>query len=278
MPRPRRARLARCFAPGDFYVELMHTLTPGLAALHRARSSTLAEQAAACRYVATNDVHYVEPRDFRLHDVLASAGACMALPGPYERPNAELYLKPAGEMRRLFADVPRACDATLEIAARCDLDLGLGEFHFPHVEVPRGETPYSVLSKLAWRGLEDRYRPMTPEAVRRLQHELGVIDDLGFSEYFLVVRDIVDFAKRARHPLLGTGERGRLDRHLRARHHRRRPDRATTCSSSASSTRTAARCPTSTSTSTRRGATRSSTTSTSASGASTWRWWRPSTR
>ena len=186
-------RLARCFAPGDFYVELVHTLTP-YSPRYVAALVSLAEK-LHLPYVATNDVHYVEQADFRLHDVLASAGARMELPGPYDRPNAELYFKPAGEMRRLFADVPGACDATLEIAARCELDLGLGELHFPHVEVPRGETPYSVLTKLSWRGLEERYRPMTPEAVQRLQHELSVIDRLGFSEYFLVVRDIVDFAK-----------------------------------------------------------------------------------
>jgi DNA polymerase III subunit alpha len=85
----------------------------------------------------------------------------MRLPGPYGRPNAELWLKPPAEMRRLFANYPQACDATLEIAERCDLDLGLGSFHFPAAEIPRGETPYSVLSKAAWRGLEERYRPVT---------------------------------------------------------------------------------------------------------------------
>ncbi len=93
-------------------------------------------------------------RGFRIHDVLASAGARMELPGPYDRPNGELWLKPAEEMRALFAGISRACDATLEIAERCNLDLGLGDFHFPAAEIPRGETPYSVLSKMAWRGLE----------------------------------------------------------------------------------------------------------------------------
>lgn len=186
-------RLASCFAPGDFYVELMHTLMPE--SPHYIGSLVSLAEKLRLPYVATNDVHYAVQRDFRLHDVLASAGACMELPGPYDRSNAELYLKPSGEMRRLFAGVAHACDASLGIAARCELDLGLGELHFPAVEVSSGETPYSVLSKLAWRGLENRYRPMTPEAVQRLQHELAVIDRLGFSEYFLVVRDIVDFAK-----------------------------------------------------------------------------------
>jgi error-prone DNA polymerase len=186
-------RLAHCFAPGDFFIELVHSMTPD-AGRYIAALADLAET-LRLPVVATNDVHYVRREGARLHDVLSSVGARTTLPGPMARPNAELSFKPASEMRRLFGKVPRACDATLEIAERCDLDLGLGEFHFPSVEVPHGETPYSVLSKLAWRGLEERYRPVTPEAVRRLQHELGVIDDLGFPEYFLVVKDIVDFAR-----------------------------------------------------------------------------------
>ena len=199
-------RLARCFAPGDFYVELMHLMTPD-SPRYVAGLVALAER-CALPVVATNNIHYAERRDFRLHDVLASAGARSALPGPYDRPNAELWLKPAGEMRRLFADVPQACDATLEIAERCTLDLGLGSFHFPAAEVPRGETAYSVLSKAAWHGLEQRYRPVTPEAVRRLQHELAIIQQLGFPEYFLVVKDIVDFARRKGIRCSGRGSAG----------------------------------------------------------------------
>ena len=199
-------RLARCFAAGDFYVELVHLLTPesaryvgGLAAIAKRLGLPV---------VATNNVHYVARAGFRLHDVLASAGSRTKLPGPYRRENAELWLKPAGEMRRLFADIPGACDATLEIAERCDLDLGLGGFHFPSVEVPAGETAYSALAKCAWRGLEQRYRPVTPASLSRLQHELAIIQELGFSEYFLVVKDIVDFAKSKGIRCSGRGSAG----------------------------------------------------------------------
>jgi error-prone DNA polymerase len=199
-------RLAGCFAPGDFFIELVHTMTPGSPRYIAA----LANLAVTLHLptVATNDVHYVRREDFRLHDVLSSVGALEVLPGPLARPNAELYFKSGSEMRRLFASHPEACDATAAIAERCDLDLGLGAFHFPSVEVPQGETPYSVLSKLAWHGLERRYRPVTPEAVRRLQHELSVIDRLGFSEYFLVVKDIVDFAKSRGIRCSGRGSAG----------------------------------------------------------------------
>ncbi|MDA3936322.1 MAG: DNA polymerase III subunit alpha [Actinomycetota bacterium] len=208
MSRARIAasRLAGWFAPGDFYIELMHLLTPG-SPRYISALVALADD-LSLPVVATNNVHYVEREGFRVHDVLASAGARMHLPGPYDRENGELWLKPASEMRTLFAGLERACDATLEIAERCDLDLGLGEFHFPTADIPHGETPYSVLSKMAWHGVEERYRPMTPEAVGRLQHELSVIQDLGFPEYFLVVREIVEFAKSKGIRCSGRGSAG----------------------------------------------------------------------
>lgn len=199
-------RLAGCFAPGDLYVELMHHLTPD-APRHIAALSGLASS-SGLPVVATNNVHYVNAEDFRIHDVLSAASARMHLPGPYERPNAELSLKSASEMRRLFLNYPKACDATLEIAERCELDLGLGSFHFPSAEIPQGETPYSVLSKSAWRGLEERYRPVTPEAVSRLQRELAIVQELGFAEYFLVVKEIVDFAREQGIRYSGRGSAG----------------------------------------------------------------------
>ncbi len=185
--------LASCFAPGDFYVELVHDLTP-----HAPRViNTLVSLADSLGLpiAATNNVHYVRREDARVHDVLSSAGARMRLPGPYDRPNSELWFKPAREMRELFAGLERACDETVRIAKRCELDLELGSFHFPGATLPAGETAYSVLSKLAWKGAERRYRPMTPEVLRRLEYELSVIGRLGFPEYFLVVNEIVEFAK-----------------------------------------------------------------------------------
>ena len=122
-------RLSACFAPGDFYVELMHPLTADGPRLVGGLV-TLADE-LALPVVATNNVHYLRSDDHRLHDVLSAAGARMALPGPYDRPNAELWLKPAAEMRRLFEGLPRACDATLEIAAKCQLELPLGRVPLP---------------------------------------------------------------------------------------------------------------------------------------------------
>jgi len=204
--RAALARLAGCFEPGAFYVELVHPMTAEGPRLVSGLVS--AADDLGLPVVATNNVHYLRTRDHRLHDVLASAGARMALPGPYDRPNAELWFKPAAAMRELFSGIERACEATLEIAAKCRLELPLGQFHFPGADIPAGETPYSVLAKESWRGLERRYNPMTPEAIRRLQHELALIDTMGFPEYFLVVKEIVDFAKRSGIRCSGRGSAG----------------------------------------------------------------------
>lgn len=199
-------RLAACFAPGDFYVEVIHPLTldgprivGGLVSL--ARETDLP-------YVATNNVHYLDEGDHRVHDVLASVGARMPLPGPLGRPNAELSFKTAREMRELFARIPEAADATLEIAERCNLELPLNRFHFPGADVPAGESAYSLLAKEAWRGVECRYTPLTPEAIARLQYELGLINEMGFSEYFLIVKEIVDYARSRGIRYSGRGSAG----------------------------------------------------------------------
>ncbi len=199
-------RLASCFAPGDFYVELVHPLT--LDGPKVVRGLVGLAGSLGLPLVATNDVHYLRAPDHRLHDVLASAGARMALPGPYERQNAELWLKPSSAMRRLFEGVPRACDATLEIASRCRLELPMDEFHFPAAEVPRGETPRSALTKMARHGLERRYPVKAAEAEARLRREIELVDRMGFSEYFLVVKEIVDFAKRNGIRCSGRGSAG----------------------------------------------------------------------
>ena len=199
-------RLSGCFSAGDFYVELTQPLTTDGSRLVGGLTS-LADE-LALPVVATNNVHYLAQADHRLHDVLASAGSRTSLPGPLDRPNAELWLKPAAEMRRLFETLPRACDATLEIAAKCRLELPLGQFHFPGADIPAEETAYSVLAKESWRGLERRYNPLVPEAISRLQHELSLIDSMGFSEYFLVVKEIVDFAKSRGIRCSGRGSAG----------------------------------------------------------------------
>ena len=99
-------------------------------------------------------------------------------------------------------------DAPALIAARCNVDLDLGIFHFPKVEVPPDETAYSLLAKRCFRGIARRYKPVPPRAVELLEHELAMIERMGFAHYFLVVHDIVRFARNRGIACSGRGSAG----------------------------------------------------------------------
>jgi len=177
----------------EFFVELQHELLPDSGASLRALD--LLAHELRLPTVATNDVHYTVKADAGLHDVLAAEAANQPLPNPLGRKNAELYLKSPAQMRRLFQRYPEAYANAARIAARCNLDLGLGRLLFPAYPLPPGETAFSLLWKRCFKGAEQRYRPLTAEVTARLERELKVVEELGFAEYFLAVHDIVEFAR-----------------------------------------------------------------------------------
>ena len=223
--------------PGTLFVELVHTD-------EETSRQALRERVEFARrlglpVVATNAVFFHEPARYDTHRVLVAIGrnsvlealpdprlsrvsslprvpprASAALRGcdsqewlchPEELAHPQQYLKSEAEMRRLFGRLPEALTNTARIAEACELEFDLGTPRFPRYPLPKSETPYSYLSKLAFDGLRERYRPITPEALRRLQYELEVIDRLGFCEYFLIVWDIVNYARRERIPVVGRG-------------------------------------------------------------------------
>jgi error-prone DNA polymerase len=152
----------------------------------------LAERTST-RAVATNAVRYLVPEDAFLADALE----CMRELVPINRHNvsrvnAEGWLKPAEEMRRLFVERPELCGATLEIEERCAFDLGLGQVRFPGFPTPAGRSASSMLAERCWRGIERRGVKPTHEVRERLNHELDMIHKLGYSAYFLTVADIVE--------------------------------------------------------------------------------------
>ncbi|MFN8232568.1 MAG: hypothetical protein U0V56_03535 [Actinomycetota bacterium] len=142
--------------------------------------------------VATNPFRYLVPEDAFLADALE----CMREPvliasNHVTRANAEGYLKPSEAMRLLFAERPDLCDATLELAERCEFDLGLGRVHFPGLPGAGRASATSVLAERCWRGVEDRDVGVTQEVRERLDHELAMIHRQGFSAFFLTVAEIV---------------------------------------------------------------------------------------
>lgn len=148
--------------------------------------------------VASSDVHYIRAEDAKAQDVLICINTNKLLSDEkrMKMSTDEFYLKSPEQMRLLFKDFPEACDRTVEIADRCNLDLPFGDFHLPVIEPPEGQTPEAYLRELTERGLEERYGEVTETVRQRAEMELQVITDMGFPSYFLVVGDIVGYARQ----------------------------------------------------------------------------------
>jgi DNA polymerase-3 subunit alpha len=153
----------------------------------------------ASRFVATNDVHYIEPADARLQDILLAiqTGALLNDPDRMRMTGPTYYLRSPQEMEHLFAGVPDALNNTLLIAERCNVDLSVKHYRLPRFEVPEGQTPEKFLRELCEEGAKLRYgeRFDSEEIQTRLDYELGVIHKMGFDAYFLIVWDLCRYAR-----------------------------------------------------------------------------------
>jgi len=150
--------------------------------------------------VATNDCHYLRRDDARAHDALVciQTGKKLSDQNRLKMSSNELYFRSQQEMARVFADMPEAVRRTREVADRCNLllDFEHVRFHLPHFRPPEGfADPFAYLKHLAREGLHRRYPRLTPAIEERLAFELDIISKMGFPGYFLVVKDIVDFAR-----------------------------------------------------------------------------------
>ena len=208
------------FGQGNFYLEIQDQgmeeelrINPMLKRLSKETGIPLA---------ATNDCHYIMQEDAEAHDVLLCIGTKSNLSDPDRMrfSNDQFYLKSEQEMRKLFADVPEACDNTQKIADSCNFDFEFGKYHIPEFKVPEGYTQDSYFEYLCWSGLEHRYgsSKTLPSAFRkapelppedmeslaptvsdefkdRMRHEVQTIEEMGFEGYFLIVWDFVNYAK-----------------------------------------------------------------------------------
>ncbi|HEX3697050.1 MAG TPA: error-prone DNA polymerase [Polyangia bacterium] len=163
--------------------------------------------------VATNDVRYARPAQRAVHDVLTCVRHHRTVDeiGRLLASNGERWLKPPSEMQTLFADLPTAVRATGTIAERCAFTLADLGYTFPTFPVPAGHTQQSYLEHLTWEGMRVRYRdrrdddPLLPKVKTQLARELGIISKLDLAGYFLVVWDIVRFAKESDIMIQGRG-------------------------------------------------------------------------
>ena len=178
---------------GRYYIELQRHRLPEDAR----RDYYLVRLAKRLRVptVVTHNVHYATRERHRLHDVLTAIAQRTTLDRARLRPNSEYYLPAPAEVETWHRAHPEAIAATAEIAEQCEVDLDFAGERLPEFPVPPGETAFSYLYQLCHEGLRRKYQPVTPEAARQLQHELEVIQQAGLAGYFLIVWDIVRFAR-----------------------------------------------------------------------------------
>lgn len=177
----------------DFFIELFRYPSRSGTPLCRTLASFAQEHVIPA--VATNNVHYLNMRDYRIHELLQAIGHITPVQQIPGQRTVEQYFKSPSEMERLFRDFPGATAMSLEVASRCNLELELGKAHFPKFDLPDGETAVSLLRRLSLEGTKHKYSKLTPEIVTRLEMELDTIEKLGFCSYFLVVWDIVRWAR-----------------------------------------------------------------------------------
>jgi DNA polymerase-3 subunit alpha len=202
----KAARLQEIFGRDNLFVELQDH---GLAAQHQTNPKLLEiARKISAPVLATNDSHYTRREDHVAHDALlcVQTGATIADPNRFKFEGDQHYLKTAAEMRHLFREVPEACDNTLWIAERANVEIEFGKPQLPQFPLPEGFTSDDeYLRHLTIEGARERYGAELPgDVLSRIEFELGVISEMGFSSYFLVVWDLIRFA-RENHIRVGPG-------------------------------------------------------------------------
>lgn len=190
------ARYRDIFGAESYFLELMDH---GLEIERRVRDDLLRlGKDLGLPLLATNDLHYTTADDAKSHEALlcVQSGATMDDPNRFKLDGGGYYVKSAAEMRHLFRDMPEACDNTLLIAERCDVAFDESANYMPRFPVPEGHTEETWFRAEVAAGLERRYPAGVPDAVRQqAEYEMGVISQMGFPGYFLVVADFINWAK-----------------------------------------------------------------------------------
>ncbi len=191
---------AECFDEGDFYIELQNQgikTDAGFTQTELNHKLTEVAKAVGLKTIATNDFHYLLQEDARAQDVMLCIGtkSNLADTDRMRFPNDQFYMKTEEEMRTALADFPEACDNTLEVAEKCNVEIE-NETILPRFPLPEGETDESWFRKRVQEGLEKRYgTPVPKEAQERADYEMSVIIQQGFPAYFLIVQEYIEWAR-----------------------------------------------------------------------------------
>ena len=183
------------FGRDNYFIELQNHRLPEEASVRPILADLAKEYGLGL--VATNDFHYVRKEDAASQEIklCISTGKTLDDPEHFHFANDEFYCKSGEEMRSVLGGYEGAIENTARIAERCNVTFTFGEHKLPAFDVPEGETAKTYLRKLCEKAIPERYGQKTPEVMNRLNYELGIIDRMGFSDYFLIVMDFIHFAK-----------------------------------------------------------------------------------
>jgi len=200
--KAKALEMQELFGDDGFYLELQNQgfseqpeENAGLIRLHRETGIPL---------VVTNDAHYIDRSGAEVQDVLMciQTGKTVDDVDRMRFESQELYLKSEDEMRELFPDHPEAYDNTCKIADMCNFDFDFSEHHLPEFKLPEGKTDAALyLKELCLAGFEKYYGTNDPDVQKQLFYELDMIDKMGFTDYFLIVADFIDYAKSQKIPV-----------------------------------------------------------------------------
>ena len=208
---------SQVFGKGNFYLEVQRHLFESFAPAHQQGSDIYEEltkmardekkiiegtkklsQKFSTKIAATNDIHYVLPHDASAQDAIVCIQTGKNITDTKRLrmiDSPTYYLKSADEMEELFLDIPQAIENTIEIAQKANIEITLKKVSFPNFSVPKNESANEYLKKITFVGIKDRVSKLTVEIEERLNYELDIISQKGYSAYFLVVADFVNWAR-----------------------------------------------------------------------------------
>ena len=190
------------FGKGNFYLEVQSNGINDQAKVNKALLKLSKE--LDIPLVATNDVHYIYKDDAKAHEALLCIQTQTTLDDPnhMKMQTDEFYFKPAEIMKKAFGEVaPSAISNTLEIAEKCNVELDFNKIHLPQYTPPNGISRDKYLKKLVEDGLKKRYAKIDNAVEKRVKHELDIIQKSGYTSYFLIAWDFVNFAKEKNIPV-----------------------------------------------------------------------------
>ena len=195
------------FGPNNFFIEIGHHPNMNPTSAGKVRNALIElSKRTNLPMVATQDIHYLKKSDAHYHDILLAIGTANSIhdQNRLTLKADDFSMRSGEEMAEHFADIPEAISNTVKVAERCQVDIDLERTILPRFTVPEGHTSKTYLRKLIDEKTNGRYQTITEEITERINYELKIVNSMGFSDYFLIVQDFINWAK-ARGIVIGPG-------------------------------------------------------------------------